>query len=381
MIASGASDQQETLEHLARHRFGDLSRAEFTLVRALPNGAPAYCGKADDRALADIENSPYASQPWGPDREIRADLIRWLAVDREAQQYVDPQGIEIASAVITGDLDLSFVSFDFPLWLANCRFPGLLRLNYSEMKRLALDGCRCGPIYAEGLRVRGDIVMNRGFSSTGPVDLMDIEIGGNLDCSHGIFEGGSMPNPEALAADRARIRGSVFLCDGFQAKREVRFAGAQIGGDLLCDDAHFSGTPEPTPRRCGRALLLAGAQVGGKVVLGNGFVSDGEVNLQSARIEGNLDCSRGTFRGGAAVRGRVEGLALNLGGAKIGSVYLHDGFYAAGEVRLLGVERSNFAGRLAECPTRDHRGYPNLPKSAKQGRSDSTDGSVCRRVG
>lgn len=188
--------------------------------------------------------------------------------------------------------------------------------------------------------------MSNGFRADGQVNLSDVEIGGNLNCAGGFFRGARGPHGEmALWADRARVRGSVFLANGFRAEAQVRLDGAQIGGNLQCDSGNFSGAVEETPRGArarGTALQMGGATVEGGVFLRNGFHADGEVCLLGAQIGGSLDCAGGTFRGSIDVLPgdeRREVTALDAGGTKIGdSVYLRDGFRAEGEVRLLGAE-------------------------------------------
>jgi hypothetical protein len=82
MVAEGSGQPVDNLEALARARFGDLSQAELKLLRAAPKGEMAWCGpsaKNDDPA-----NDPAKADEWAHEREIRADLIRWLCVDRLA---------------------------------------------------------------------------------------------------------------------------------------------------------------------------------------------------------------------------------------------------------------------------------------------------------
>jgi len=90
-----------------------LSEAERRLLLAVPTGAPAICGpSADDN---DPANDPTKAAKWSADRELRAELIRWLCVDLEVAKRVDPRGIQVHGAKVIGEMDLSFATIAFPL--------------------------------------------------------------------------------------------------------------------------------------------------------------------------------------------------------------------------------------------------------------------------
>lgn len=98
----------------------------------------------------------------------------------------------------------------------------------------------------------------------------------------------------------------------------------------------------------------------GDVFLHDGFNATGEVRLLGAQIEGDLGCSKGKFNG-------KEGDALSADSAMIkGSVFLRDGFQAKGTVRLLGAQ---IGGNL-ECSKGQFDG--------KEGRALSADRAVIK---
>ena len=61
---------------------------------------------------------------------------------------------------------------------------------------------------ADGAKVKGNILLESGFSAQGVVRLVATKIGGDLACNGGTF---SNPGKNALAADRAIVTGSIFL--------------------------------------------------------------------------------------------------------------------------------------------------------------------------
>jgi hypothetical protein len=139
-MAEGSGRAVDDLEALARARFPDLSQAELKLLRAAPRGEVAWCGPSDKDD--DPANDPAKADEWGPEREIRAELIRWLCVDRDAASAVDPIGVRLRAAKLTGGLDLSFASAPFPLRLTRCCLTHDANLISTELPALSLAGSR-----------------------------------------------------------------------------------------------------------------------------------------------------------------------------------------------------------------------------------------------
>jgi len=311
---------------MARARFGGLSQAELELLRAAQRGRMAVCGPPDPKHP---DNDPAHADDWGPDREIRAELIRWLCVDTDARTRVDPRGIRVLGAKITRELDLSFACVPFPLLLVRCRLTHDADLTSAEIPLLALPGTWVKSVSADRANVKGGVFLGEGFSAEGEVRLLGAQIGGNLECTGGTFRNAG---GKALAADRANVAGSIFLREGFSAEGEVRLLGAQIGGNLDCIGGTFKNPPQEGIEGSGKAFNADGANVTGSVFLRQGFTAEGEVRLLGAQIGGQLACTGGTFK-------NPKGKALNADGANVtGGVFLRDGFSAEGEVRLPGAQ-------------------------------------------
>ena len=156
--------EDNQLESLARERFPvpPLTAAELELLRAIQAGNLAVCGPNDDDK--DPANDPSkADADWKVDRTIRADLIRWLCVDRQVRELVGPQGILAYGAKVTGPFDLSYAAVPFRLALRRCRFAGETILRDLEIAQLDFQGSWLDSIAADGARVKGDVFLRDGF--------------------------------------------------------------------------------------------------------------------------------------------------------------------------------------------------------------------------
>jgi len=341
MPAGPAAPPRLDLEDLARARFDDLSDAELKLLRAAPKGEWAVCGpSAND---GDAANDPSQADTWGPERAIRAKLIRWLAVDGEAAERVDPKGLQIYGAKITGELDLSFAVVPFPLRLTRCRLMANLSLTNAQIPFLALPGCWSLSLSADGINVKGSVFLREGFHAHGGVRLLGAQIGGNLDCSDGWFENplqeGVEGSGKALSADGINVKGNVSLSGKFHAQGEVRLLGAQIDGNLECDDGRFENPPQQGVEGSSKALNADRINVKGNVFLREGFHAQGEVWLLDAQIGGNLVCIGGRFENPPPQGVEGSGKALTADRISVkGNIVLRHGLHDRGEVLLPGAQ-------------------------------------------
>jgi hypothetical protein len=189
---------------------------------------------------------------------------------------------------------------------------------------------------ADGIRVKGNVLLAHGFRASGEVRLRGANIGGNLDCENGIF---TNPSKMALDADRIRVTGYVFLRNGFSAEGEVKLLNAEIGGNLECDSAKLKNPPKDGAPRSGKALLADSAIVAGYVFLRDGFSAEGQVNFRNAEIGSDIECDKATFKNPSQNGAQATGVALCLDGARVeGNVTLGEDFSAEGEVQVCRVQ-------------------------------------------
>lgn len=314
-VNAGTNNSSELLR-LAKEEFGNLTKAEEKLFQAVANAQLADYSAKDAK-----DNDPADANNWGPERVIKADRIAWLCRDNHASELVTHNGIWVKGARVDGRIELNGARISFLLFFDKSALPEGISVVSAELFSLSLPGTHTGPITADGLKVKGSVFLQNGFKAKGEVRLLGATIGGELSCIDGQFIN---PNGHALNAERLKVNASVFLRDGFRSEGEVDLLGASIRGNLECNKGQFV-NPD------GFALAADKIRVEGNVLLGNGFISEGEVFLIGATIGGNLNCQKGQFI-------NPDGRALNANRLKVeGNVYLRNGFKAEGKVRLLGA--------------------------------------------
>jgi len=329
--------QAGSLEQLAGARFGSLSVAERKLVLAAPKGEIAYCGPSHDDN--DPRNDPGNTNHWGPERQIRAELIRWLCLDRRARDRVDPRGIMAHAAKVVGELNLSFVTVVFPLQLWRSALTDDANLIQVEIPFLSLAGSWVRSVSAVGASVKGGVLLNNGFRAEDTVALFGAKIGWMLDCRDGTFinppRRGVSGSALALNANDITVNGTVFLSKGFRAEGEVRLQGAQIGGTLDCSGGAFINPPTKDVSDGGTALYADGITVNGNLFLSKNFRAEGEVRVPNAQISGSFECTGGTFANPSRKELSGSGTALTAFAVTVkGTMMLSKDFRAEGRVDL-----------------------------------------------
>ena len=151
---------------------------------------------------------------------------------------------------------------------------------------------------------------------------------------------------QKLHANWLTTKGAVRLSDGFSAEDGVQLLGANIGGDFSCTKGEFRKSGEGK-----YALDVAGMTTKGSVLLNKGFFAKGEVRLLGASIAGKLDCAGGCFNN-MDEQGRKY--ALNAEQVKTGGhVYLNKHKLSGGDRPFSARGRVRFAnadvGRNFNC--------------------------------
>ena len=221
-------------------------------------------------------------------RTVSADLIRELCVgDRGAT--VDPRGLLLRGAKITGRLDLSYCEVTHPLGFVECTFdeePDVARLR---IPALSVDGCELPGLRADSIDVRSSLSLERS-TVTGEVSLLGASVGADLILTQAVIEppAGMLGRVTAIRGKILRVGGSLVL-GGARIFGQVRIPSASVVADLTCEGAtlacagrHPDGRlREPEPEwPC--ALIADGMTVGAECNL-KGLTTLGELSLIGAR--------------------------------------------------------------------------------------------------
>jgi hypothetical protein len=314
---------------VASKSLSEVSSRERALVDALTSGCVVECSKLTTEQLAATENPRYT---------IRAELIRDLVLGRGGAP-LDPLGVRVHGARVTGTLDLTHVPAAVGIELRGCYFERAVLLTGARLPWLTLTASHLPALDGDGLRVDGDVLLGDGFTVTGQgeegaVRLLGARIGGQLNLNGTRLTNETGP---AFIGDGLHVYGDVFgggfVAIGHGELSAVRLPGAHIKGQLNFNRAELA-------NQAGPALIGDGLHVDGGLVLTEGFTATGHcergaVRLPGAHISGqlNLDGAEMISNAGPAFIG--DHLQVN------GGVFL-DGFTATGHgedgaVRLPGA--------------------------------------------
>ena len=291
----------------------------------------AECGELLDLAEGFVFGSdardPDRAEGWGTDRQIPAAALRAVLINRDL--VVDPRGLRINGARITGPVDLKHVQFDRPLHLTTCRIDHYIVLTDSTLKELDLTGSRLTTLSLDRATVTGGLLADR-LIAEGTVRAAGANIGEIQ------LNGATLTNPKgnALILDGATVTGTLYantertetgrISTEFIATGKIIAEAAMIGlldltGAIL---VNHGGTVLDLERASLSGGLYARGDEGGSSFYATGQISArnatiGLLDLTSARLlhgdsDGqNLDLESSTITTLKLRPDRVDG-TLNL---------------------------------------------------------------------
>lgn len=273
----------------------------------------------------------------GARRTVDAALLRRCCL--ELADQVDPRGLRLRHAVVSGRVDLAGLDVRFPLRFDGCEFDTAPMVEGAQMHELALTGCtRLPGLLANGLRVRRDLDLSRSHVTGGHLTsastskrsaiwLCESDIGGRLLFRDTIID---PDGARSLQADRMHVGGTVRFLHQFTAYGDMRLLGARIDGTLDLTGARIES-------RSGQALDLNDAIIGGSFFLVDGtarrrpFIK-GRIDMSSARISGQFHLRNATLQepgitpvDSGYTTSRLSGTALSAPRLSVGAEVTLDG--------------------------------------------------------
>ncbi|WP_432186687.1 membrane-associated oxidoreductase [Streptomyces sp. Tue6028] len=301
----------------------DLTPAERRVWQAFSLGQGV-----DFREGAD--EGPEAGASWGPERTIRATVIRTLLVGGPVRDG-EIAGLKLTGARITGRLDLAYGAIDHPVRLRSCHFEQPPQLYGAMIRALVLSDSVLPGLSAATLRVDG-VLRITGCRITGPVRLQGAKVTGAffLDRAElgrpAAARDVATPNPAhneaaeepVLQLNHAEIGTDVWAV-GLVAHGQFRLDGATVGGQVNLEDAALHAP--------GQVALQAETVSIGTDLNGLRLHSHGQVVLSGSRIPRhlNLDHARLSNPGGEA---------LSADSCVVGELWLREAAPMVGTVDL-----------------------------------------------
>jgi hypothetical protein len=368
-----------------------MSAAERRLTRAFDDGQVV-----DFRTGPD--DGPENVSAWGPERQVRAEVIAWLLTRTAAAGLAEVPGLRLMGARVTGTLRLAHLTIGVPAEFERCAFDKGIDLAEACAVSVRLAGCFLESLNADRMTLRGEL--NATGCKMDWISLYAARIT-EVDLSETTL---SRPGDLALNGDLLIVETAVY-CHDMQVEGQVRLPGARIGGYLHLDGTSLShaGGPAllaeglrvetgllarrgyrqtPEPFRVTGEIVLDGSQVAGGVRLDDarldnpggvalsadhmvidggltlcGAVVRGEVRMRSARITGPLDLARTRPGGSGADPALLAGL-LDLRMAKVGVLQDEPAAWPA-ELRVNGLVYEELSDPL---PARQRLGWLALSR-------------------
>ncbi|MEU5958527.1 membrane-associated oxidoreductase [Streptomyces sp. NPDC047525] len=289
----------------------ELTAVELRVQEAYARGRTVDL-RPSDGAEAD------SGAEWGPDRTVRAEVLRALLVEGPHESGGTPL-LRLTGARITGRLDLQYVDVAAPIHLWACYFDDVLDLYGARLRQLNLGRSVLPGLHGVTLRVDGSLRMTA-CRVRGPVRLGGARISGAvfLDGAE-LGEAGAELTEPVLALNRVTIDDELQAAGGLIAHGVVSLAGAVVSGRITFDDAVLS---DP-----GGTALHASNLSGGTDLHAMRLTAHGRVNLRGVRMPGQLN-----FTG--ARLSNPGGMALRASSLVVGELWLRDAPRIEGSVSL-----------------------------------------------
>jgi hypothetical protein len=302
-----------------------------------------------------------------------------MAMDKEASELLDPNGLQIVDADFVEHFDLSDVRVTYALNFVKCSFSEKLGLSTAHVARLFFDSCWLAQgIEANELKCDGDVIIGS-CTLDGVVNFYSANIGTDLffnSCVVHAF-------PQKLVLDLVQVGGNIHfentMCDrhfsaiGAKTGSALSFAGskfteketsitldsATIGGELFLNE-NVSPSKQRIAFECHGDFHAPHISIGqdihgnaarflkpaGSILFAFAMVRNGYVEFSGGKFSGLLDFEESQIAGQFLLDGTnfsKSGKAVFISGANIG---LHVDLSDCTSDGTVTIKRSSIGGNL-----------------------------------
>ncbi|ARF76437.1 membrane-associated oxidoreductase [Streptomyces griseus] len=294
----------------------ELTPAERRVRDAFPSGAPV-----DFRTGSEEADDPEGGGDWGPERTVRAEVLRALLLGGERTPGEVP-ALRVMGARITGTLRGRYAVAECAVLLTGCHFEKAPDLYGAQLRQLNLSGSVLPGLDAGTIRVDG-VVRLSGCRIPGPVRLGASRIARALvldGARIGVHaDGSTVANDEpVLRLNHAVVEDDLWW-PRLVVHGEARIDGAAVTGQIRMDDAELWNPG-------GTALQAENVTVGSDLHAMRLRVR-GRVNLRGCRIPGQLNFAYARFA-------HPGGVALRASSMTVGELWLREAAPIEGLVNL-----------------------------------------------
>jgi hypothetical protein len=287
----------------------DLTPAETRVWRAFPRGESVDFRTAPDEDPAD-------GTAWGPERTVRASVLRALLLDGPRENGEIPS-LDLAGARITGALLLQYATVEVPVRLKNCHFEEVPRLYAGRLREVNLAESVLPGLVAHAVRVDGVLRLTRARFA-GTVRLGGAEITGSVYLERARFTAPDDSAEPVLQLNQA-VLGADLWAPELRARGPVRLTGATVAGRVNLIEADLEAP--------GRTALEAQYLSVGSGIAARSLRARGLLDLRGVRVPGTLDLAHASLS-------RPGDVALRATSAVIGELWLFAGERVEGALRL-----------------------------------------------
>ncbi|MEU2284843.1 membrane-associated oxidoreductase [Streptomyces sp. NPDC013178] len=283
----------------------DLTPAEQRVWRAFATGT-----EVDFRTESD---------GWGPERTLRAGVLRALLLNGPAEPG-EIAALKVRGARVTGPLDLRYATIDSVVHLTHCRFEDAPDLIGAHLRYVSLRDSEMPGLSVTRARLDGSLRLTR-CRFGGPVRLDGAQISGALFLEEAELTAGTAAQP-VLQLNQITLDDDL-CARGLRAHGLIRLDGATVAGSLDLEDAELSNP--------GAHVLDAESLDVGANLLGRRLRAHGRIDLRGARIPGRVDLLRATLS-------NPGDTALRASSCAIGELWLRGGAPMEGRLNLRRAE-------------------------------------------